>query len=1155
MAVERGRLPPEITTFVGRQVEIADVSGLVRAHRLVTLLGPGGVGKTRLSAQVGNAVSADFLDGVWFIDLSQTRDPDVVPAIVAEPFDVGDISTADPNVLLDVLTEYLASRRILLILDNCEHVPEAATQVAGRILEACPDVTVLATTRRTLGLPGEIVYRVAPLGIEGGRSDAVRLFLDRLSLVDASRRPDGEELETISAIVTRVDGLPLAIELSASRTKLLSTTEILERLTDRFELLTGGRDRPERHETLRATMAWSYELLEPAEQDALDRLAIFNGWTLEAAEAVLGKRASDLLERLLDSSLVDVEDAGSVRRYRMLETVRQYGQDRLAETGRTESARADHAAHFLDFAQRSDEALRSAEQAGWIGRVRREHDNIRAALGWAFDSADAELALRLVAATGRFWFMQTHWSEALAWFERATELAGGEHELDWARAYLKTGVIETITQGVAPTDKANRAHRIMSEQGTPTEIGLATYALAESLTDTTELVPLMEESLRLLVATGDEWAIAYAKRWQGSRVELVGDAQANVAHQREAVATLTRLGDHWTAAWIAFDLGFSLVAVGRYEESRDAFDEALELVDSLDERLVEAHAHRGLGAVHAGLGDDIEARRYYRASVPMLERIGDIKCLAFARMFLAEVEMRISPTTDVRPLLIAAVGGFEDKVHEPGVAAVYRRLARWALGSDDAAAAARLLGAASALRGGDRDSISPTEVALLDALESDVRSALAADEAERLSTEGAGLDAEARSALVASLAAGSVPAAAPAAASADDATPSALTTWPPAYVGLRHQLASAWGLDGDIHIYRTLSGRSGATVLAVDLTTASFSGQAILKLEHTDATNAPSEAERHEQAWADAPSFAAAHMPRLVRYDGWGDQAALLATIASGGLEYTVPFAEAPFPVQLEVSREVATALLGEWNADYRLDDAIRTPSELLSRWLGYRLDPGRGRVFGLLADAGVDPDAASFILDGTWYPNPLAFARTATDERSGMRPVIGRIHGDLQGYNVLVRDTDTDRAWFLIDHAFYDDAAPLFIDHAYFEIATLLAAREGASPDEWLALSDGIASGRGGSADDLGLIELARSIRTAAWAWAETAEADRRSSMDAQVRLARVAVGLNFAHKDIDPAQRRLGLLYAAVELKRYVAFAGTDWPHDGPTLTLATR
>lgn len=254
-------------------------------------------------------------------------------------------------------------------------------------------------------------------------------------------------------------------------------------------------------------MEWSYGLLEPGDREGLDRLAVFNGWTLEAAEALVGRNADALLERLIDSSLIELDTRGAVTRYRMLETVRQYGMGRLDDAARTA-----HATYYLDLAERSDAALRTSEQARWIDQLRPEHDNIRTALGWALDTERADLALQLVAATGRFWFMQTRWAEALAWLSRATLVAAGEHELLWARAFIKTGVIEAITQEIPDTSAADRAHAILAEHGTPSELGMATYALAEGQSDADENRRLMEESARLLDAAGDEWGSAYVNR-------------------------------------------------------------------------------------------------------------------------------------------------------------------------------------------------------------------------------------------------------------------------------------------------------------------------------------------------------------------------------------------------------------------------------------------------------------------------------------------------------------------------------------------------------------------------------------------------------------------------------------------------------------------
>jgi len=1071
--------------------------------------------------------------------------------MVAAPFEVSDIGTAKPRPLTDVLADYFSDDQFLLVLDNCEHVVGAVVNLVTALMGACDRLTILATSRRTLDLDGEIVYRVSPLGLavseSGKHPEAVELFVDRLNLVDASHVPEKEELEAIAAIVARLDGLPLAIELAASRTKLLSPAQILERLSDRFRFLEGGRGGPERHETLLATMQWSYELLEPRERDALDRLSVFNGWSLEAAEALLGADAGELLERMVDKSLVDVSPRGAASRYRMLETVRQYANEHLSESGDENDTRLAHAEFFLDLAEKSDIGLRSSEQTRWLEIVRPEHDNIRAALGWALDSGRADLALRLVAATGRFWFMQTHWSEALRWFARASEIAGDDLDVLWARAFIKTGVIELITQGF-PADQATaeKAHAILADKGDSAELAMATYALAEWQTTAEDAEALIVESLRLMDEAGDEWGKAYVQRWTGSKVELVGDPITSATHQQEALDAFRRLGDLWSAGWMAFDLGFSLLATEKYPEAKVAFDEALEVVEGINERLIGAHATRGLAAVAAGMNQNETARRLYLESIHMSERIGDVTCVAFASMNLAEVELTLDHNTDVTGLILEASEGFKSVRHYAGVAATYRMLARRALASGDTELSARLLGAAAAIPTVDRAELSPRERAALDALVGELERRLDDGEFDRLKDEGSNMSTPA------------IVAAMSAARGAPEAPPDPAPTrpeWPQEHRALLKQLEASWGLQDDIHIYRGLGGKSGAAVLAVDLTTRDFSGQAILKMEEGDWSDAADlESQRHELAWTNAPDFAEIHLPRVVHDGRWGRSSAILVTIASRGLEYTVPWADASYRAQFDTGSQLVLDLLSDWNASYRLAPSIMSPQSVLEGWLSYRLHPPRGRIHDFLNDQGVDPATRTYIYEGHWYPNPLAFALDPTaSDKLGLRPIIGNIHGDLHGYNVLVRTGDQGLAWFLIDMAFYDSGGFLFFDHAYFELTHLLESRAAGPLSFWMPIIDGLSERSQIRGDDYGLIELLRRLRLQAWSWVEAEEPDRISSMQSQMFLARVAVGLNFAHKRVPVGLKSRGFLYSMAALKEYIKFHDIPWPRSGSPIILA--
>jgi len=1148
-------LPVELTSFVGRRAEIERLSALVSTNRLVSLTGPGGVGKTRLAMQVAQSVSKRFVDGVWFVDLTATTDQDVVPSLLADALSVGDIETVSARELTDVVTSYLADKELQLVLDNCEHVADSVRNLLTSILTRCPGVHVLATSRATIDLEGEVVYRVSPLSVEdpsGRRPEAVQLFLDRAAQIRADRDPTPESLEDIGLLVQRLEGLPLAIELAASRTKLLSPRQILDRLVDRLQFLEGGTERPDRHETLAATIGWSYELLEPAEQRALQWLAVFNGWSLEAAEATL--TTSDtlgLLGGLVDKSLIDVVPRSPANRYRMLDAVRRYALDRLAEAGEEELARLAHAEHLLDLAQRSSRALKGPEQADWIERIKFDHDNMRSALEWALSTGRAKMALRFVAALGRFWFMQTHWKEALRWFDRVTEAAGVDEEVDWARAFIETGAIKMITRGgLTDTGQAERARRILAEHGSTSELGRATYCVADTLTGVGDAPDLMAEALRLCEEADDAWGAAFAHRWLGSKVELVGDAEQSVAHQQTGVIEFRRLGDRWSAGWLSFDLGFSLLAMGRYEESKKAFEEAMDLASGLDDRLIVAHAARGLASVSAGLGRTEEAEAKFKEAMPMLEQIGDEACLAFSQLYLSEVTSELGRTDEATSMLVEAAEGFTRLGHRPGVASALRRLGRVAAARGEAETAAKLLGAAHA-HTNDIDQLSPPEQALLDDLEAQLdpddpslRSALAAGETTPISE------------LIAELAAGRPHHAPIAEASADDVvetTPE--PPWPGEHTDLVRHLHRLWEVEGEVLAHRGLGGKSGALVTAVDLTCRGFSGQAILKLEEVDTTKAgETEADLHLLAFERSPEFAAEHLPRVVHSASVGTSAAVLSTIAGRGLEYVLPWTECSYPTQLEAGKRMARAILEDWNTDYRLVDSMLQPDEVLSGWLDYRLDPARGgRLHRFLEGTGSPPEAPTLIWQGHWYPNPLAFALgvAPSPEALALRPIIGNIHGDLHGYNLLIRERQNDLDWFLIDLAFYTPDGFLFFDHAYFELSHLLEARHRDPLDRWMQLLAALAGRRRPQEDDVGLIDLLDALRTEAFGWVEGAEPDRMSYMESQMMLARVAVGLNFTHKGVPAQLKRRGFLYAMSSLKEYVRFHGLDWPKTGVQLT----
>jgi predicted ATPase len=447
-AAGRTNLRAQITSFVGRDDDIARITAVLADARLVTLTGPGGAGKTRLAAEAAARLVDQMPDGVWLVELAPVGDPGDLPQTLLSLLGARELGLLAPPgasaaAPVDRLVDAIGDKRLLLIVDNCEHLVAAVAGLVDLLLGRCPALRVLATSREPLKLAGEVLHPVGPLAVPGGpvtpaealRYPAVRLFTDRAAAARPAFALDEATLAPVLRICRGLDGIPLAIELAAARLRALSAEQVADRLHDRFRLLGDGSRAPlPRHQTLRAVVDWSWDLLEDAERVLLRRLAVFaGGATLEAAERVCagpgGPAVGDvlyLLAALVDKSLVVVDDddrPGAVR-YRLLETVRAYAEERLRAAGEDEALRRAHHAYFLDLAERADPRLRRRDQLAWLGRLSAERENLRAALRAAVDGRDAVPALRLVAALGWYWFLQSARAEAVEWAGQALALPG-----------------------------------------------------------------------------------------------------------------------------------------------------------------------------------------------------------------------------------------------------------------------------------------------------------------------------------------------------------------------------------------------------------------------------------------------------------------------------------------------------------------------------------------------------------------------------------------------------------------------------------------------------------------------------------------------------------------------------------------------------------
>jgi len=615
-------LPSQLSSFIGRDGEMTEARRLLTQTRLLTLTGTGGAGKTRLALQAAAEAVEDYPDGVWLVELASLRDPALLAQTVAAVLGVGE--EGGPRSLAQTLADALRPKSLLLVWDNCEHLVDACARLAETLLRACPGLRLLATSREALEIGGEVVLVVSslalpPVGPRGGARaatpetlagcDSVRLFVERATTALPAFRLSAGNAPAVALVCARLDGIPLALELAAARVRVLTPEQIAGRLDDRFRLLSGGsRTALPRQQTLRALIDWSYDLLPAPEKTLLRRLSVFaGGWALEAAESVCSgedvaeREVLDLLSRLVAKSLVMVEppDAGQVR-YRLLENLRSYARERLMETAEADAIAARHAAWFLAFAEEARPKLSGPEQALWLDRLERDHDNLRAALR-ACQQTDPGVGLRLARALAVFWRIRGYLSEGCGWLGLFLGAAPDAPDPDRANALNAFG---TLNWSCGDFVAARAAH---------------------------------ESCLGIMRALADQNGVATALNNIALATEAEGDLDAARHLYEESLAIYRALGMKGKTASVLVNLSTLDAALGDNRVARGHLEESLLLLQDSENTWAMAMAQDNLGLVCGRLGDYSQAHAHLRACFTTLNALKDNAATAAALNTLASL--------------------------------------------------------------------------------------------------------------------------------------------------------------------------------------------------------------------------------------------------------------------------------------------------------------------------------------------------------------------------------------------------------------------------------------------------------------------------------------------------------------------------------------
>jgi predicted ATPase/class 3 adenylate cyclase len=660
-------LPTQLTSFIGRERELREAKEKLLSARLLTLIGPGGTGKTRLSLQLAADVLPDFSDGVWLVELAPLADPALILQTIAS---VLNVRTQMGALLKDIVLDYLRAKNLLLIFDNCEHLVEASAQLADEFLHNAPNIKIIASSREALGIGGEIVYRVPSLSLpnqaQASREalagfESIQLFVERARAANPKFDLTEKNASSVAQICRRLDGIPLALELAAARVTVFPAEQIATRLDDRFKLLTGGsRTALPRQQTLRALIDWSYDMLSEDERALLRRLSVFaGGWVFEAAESICSDLdVLNLLTQLVNKSLVTMDDEGDEPRYRLLETVRQYARDKLMGSGEAEQMRNRHLDYFVKLTEIAEQELIGSTALNWVNRLEEEYDNLRAAFEWGMEN-NVLVVLRMASSLQYFWYRRGYETEGRNLVEEALTHAQSLPAVEGeaarqrmtiiAKAWQATSFLATsqgdFPNSIAASRKCEELARQVGDKRLLATV-LAFGASSKMMSgDPAYANEVMDEVFSIAREADDPFALSMAYGMLGMHMLLNDDPTKGNEYISKGLALLKNTPNQFWQTMLLFGLGMVARFQGRFEEARGHFAPLLVVFRDMGDQHRTNMIHSECAHMERLEGHHDKAESMYRETILEWQRLGhraavanQLECFAFIAKTHEEVE-------------------------------------------------------------------------------------------------------------------------------------------------------------------------------------------------------------------------------------------------------------------------------------------------------------------------------------------------------------------------------------------------------------------------------------------------------------------------------------------------------------------------------------